>query len=308
LTIPAVNDEPTARQSSTDVRDRIGETVESLASYGDLLELPSQDGDRGRVLYLAPPTFVRASSSVVFLLGGRPDAVDILPGDLRRRVEYVNHTRRLVENDGASLADRLLSYGLLELSNNLWLSPPQREAPLAAVERADRALKSKPTRGEVAGLSLLDPAESPTYYRGRWRSPRRESGRFVARREQLYGADLWTYVGLVDGEVSHLVDLPLDSRTPDARGCDEAWQLQMAIDVVNGHPQRFRLRPSPPDGWIVVDFFSPLPRWARRKFDVLGEEVAPFRSLLSYRFTTTIGEAINSCLRDELWLAQDCAR
>jgi len=53
---------------------------------------------------------------------------------------------------------------------------------------------------------------------------------------------------------------------------------------------------------MIVDFFSPIPNWARRKFDVLGEEVSPNRSLLSYRFDQSVFEAVRRSLQDELWL------
>lgn len=308
LAIPAAREEGASDSAWAELRERIDAAVESLVSYGDLLELPSQDGDRGRVFYLAPPTFVRVSSSTCFLIGGRPDAVDILPSELRSRVEYVTHTRRLIESTGENLTDRLLGYGLIELPADLWFSPPRRETPAAAVDRAAKVLATKHSRGEVAGLLLLDPTTPPTYYRGRWRPPRREHGRFVARREQSYGADLWCYVELKDGEVTHLVDFPMDTRTPDTRGCDEAWQLQMAIDATNGGAQRFRWRPSPPSGAIIVDLFSPVPRWVRRKFDALGEEVAPLRSLMSYRFPDAITAAIDQCLRNELWLSEVSTR
>src|SRR5438445_8548354 len=169
-------------------------------------------------------------------------------------------------------------------------------------------LALKPTRGEVPGLMILDPTTAPTYYRGRWRPPRRESGRFVARREQSYGADLWAYVELHDGEVTNLIDFPTETRAPDARGCDEAWQLQMAIDAKNGRGQQFRLRASPPSGTIIVDLFSPIPRWARRRFDALGEEDAPIKSVLSYRFSQAIAEAVQRCLTEDLWLSETVAR
>ena len=74
----------------------------------------------------------------------------------------------------------------------------------------------------------------------RWREVRADSGRFVARRDQAYGSNLWCYVELSNGEPQRLLDFPLaGSRW---RGCDEAWRLQMAIDAQRGAPQRFRLQ------------------------------------------------------------------
>ena len=289
-----------------DAWERIGMQVsaiiESLIAYGDLLELPIADGAPGRTLYLAPPTFVRVAPTVLFIIGGRPDAVDVLPSELRPRVQCRSHTRRITSDRDEALPDRLRAFGLVELPSDMWFAPPRREPPAQAIARADTALASRATHGEVLGLSVLDPAQPPTYYPGRWGSPKGRSGRFVARREQQYGADLWAYVELSKGELVRLLDLPFDSQAPEARGCDEAWQLQLAIDAVAGRPQRFRLRSSASAGPMIVDFFSPIPNWARRKFDVLGEEVSPNRSLLSYRFDQSVFEAVRRSLQDELWL------
>jgi hypothetical protein len=115
-------------------------------------------------------------------------------------------------------------------------------------------------------------------------------------------------VELHDGEVTHLVDFPTETRTPDARGCDEAWQLQLAIDATNGRAQLYRLRALPPNGTIIVDLFSPIPRWARRRFDALGEEVGAIKSLLSYKFSQAIAEAVQQCLTQDLWLSEAVTR
>jgi hypothetical protein len=91
---------------------------------------------------------------------------------------------------------------------------------------------------------------------------------------------------------------------PDARGCDEAWRLQLAIDALARHPQRFRVRRSTPSENIVVDFFSPIPRWAQRRWDVLGEAVEPDRSLFAYRFPWAEFSAVRRDLEDDLWLTE----
>ncbi len=285
----------------------VSSVIESLTAYGDLLELPVADGAPGRTLYLASsPTFVPVAGTVIFILGGRPDAVDVLPSELRARVQCRTHTRRIMCDPDEALPDRLRAFGLVDLPSDMWFAPPRRELPAQAIARADAALASKTTHGEVPGLSILDPTEPPTYFPGRWGSPKGRSGRFVARREQQYGADLWAYVELSKGEVSRLLDLPFDSQAPEARGCDEAWQLQLAIDaaLAAGRPQVFRLRPSASADPVIVDLFSPIPKWARRKFDVLGEEVSPNRSLLSYRFDQSVFQAVRRSLQDELWLEE----
>lgn len=289
---------------ASSLSDRVAGIVEALVAYGDLIELPARDDSGGRLLYLAPPTFVRAAPGVVFLLGARPDAVESLPGDMLGRVVHTNHTRRIYDEASEDLPRRLRSFGFIELPGHLWLASPRREVPADLIGRADRALSAAASCGDVAGLTILDPTRTPRYYRGRWVDPGRRSGRFIARRRQRYGADLWAYVEIVNGGVTRLMDLPLDRRVVDGRGCDDAWRIQLAIDAVAGHRQCFRVRTSGPAGAVIVDFFSPIPRWALRKWDVLGEAVAPMRSLLAYRFPVPEFATVRRDLEDDLWLVE----
>lgn len=290
-------------------RSAVDHTIESLVSYGDLLELPADDpadGEAVRTLYLAPPSFV-ASDGVVFLIGGQLDGADPVPFDLRAKVEYRSHTRRLRASDAADVAKRLRAMGWIELPRDLWLAAPRRELPDQLLARANAALSVAHSSGEVPGLIVLDPDTPPTYYPGRWAEPTRKSGRFVARREQRYGADLWSFVELSSGSVTKLVDLPLDARSAPVRPCDSAWHLQMAIDALAGHAQLFQLRPKPPAGSVIVDLFSPIPLWARRRWDVLGEEVPRQRSLFAYRFPEAEFEDVRRTIESELWLQERSA-
>lgn len=287
-------------------RTTVDDLIESLVSYGDLLELPADEGGSGeavRILYLAPPTFVTLDS-VIFLIGGQIDGADPVPSDLRAEVEYRSHTRRLRPVDAADVARRLGAIGWIELPRTLWLAGPRSDTPDQLLARAYAALASATTSGEVPGLRVLDPNTPPTYYPGRWAEPKRKSGRFVARREQRYGADLWSLVELSNGNVTNLVDLPLDTRSAPLRPCDAAWHIQMAIDAVEGHPQPFQFRPKPPKGSVIVDFFSPVPLWARRRWDVLGEEVSRSRSLFAYRFPEAELADVQRTLEAELWLQE----
>ncbi len=290
-------------------RSKVDEAIESLVSYGDLLELPADDpanGEAVRILYLAPPTFV-ALDGVMFLIGGQIDGADPVPSDLRPGVEYRSHTRRLRPGDAADVVRRLWAIGWIELPRSLWLAAPHSEAPDQLLARTYAALSTAATSGEVPGLRVLDPDTPPTYYPGRWVEPKRKSGRFVARREQRYGADLWSLVELLNGNVTRLVDLPLDTRSTPVRPCDAAWHIQMAIDAVGGHPQLFQLRPKPLAGSVIVDFFAPIPLWARRRWDVLGEEVPRYRSLFAYRFLEAEFADVRHTLESELWMRERTA-
>jgi hypothetical protein len=285
-------------------QDAVDAAIEAATAYGDLLELPALDeSDTNPVglLYLAPPTFVDLGG-VVFLLGGLLDGSDPLPSDLRALVETRAHTRRIRANSTGDVPDRLQSIGWVALQSKLWLQSPKSQTPKQLVDRYDDALVGANAAGEVAGLIVLDPDSSPTYYPARWKEATRKTGRFVGRRRQQYGADLWCYVELRDGVATTLVDLPLDGAVDRERPCDAAWHLQMSIDVLRGRPQLFAIRSRPPTGFVVIDLFSPVPLWARRRWDALGEEVPATRSLFAYRFPEAEFGDVLRTLEDELWL------
>src|SRR5207245_9270539 len=60
-------------------------------------------------------------------------------------------------------------------------------------------------------------------------------------------------------------------------------------------------------GTRIVDCFSPVPMWARRRWDAVGEPVASSGCLFSYKFTEReISEEL-AFARDRLWLTPDDA-
>ncbi len=95
--------------------------------------------------------------------------------------------------------------------------------------------------------------------------------------------DVWGgSVGLCqirDGLPLKLLDLPLHGDR--WRGCDAVWRIQMAIDALALHPQEYRLRSD--EHGAIVDLFSPIPKWARRRLAVVGNEVDPDGCLMSFR-------------------------
>jgi hypothetical protein len=288
-----------------ELRLSLDQMIEALTSYGDLLDLPADDSDgnaSARTLYPAPPTYVHVDD-ILFLLGCALDGADAIPSDLRFAVECRSHTRRLNHRDSVDVASRLRAIGWIELRRDLWLPAPILGEPGQLVARANSALAAKPTSGDVRGLTVLDAQTPVTYFPGRWAEPTRKSGRFVARREQRYGADLWSYAQLENGAITYLVDLPLETRA-DLRACDAAWHLQMAIDALAGRPQLYRRRRSPPLGFVLVDFFAPVPLWARRRWDTLGEEVPRSGSLFSYRFPVDVFLDVERTLHTHLWMAE----
>jgi hypothetical protein len=286
------------------IRETATETLEAVVSYGDLLEqshISGQPGDRRGLLYAAPPSFVMRQSGAALLIGITPDQSSALPEDLNRRVEHMNHVRRLPAAASDDLRTQLRALGLIELSADRWSKAPPMEAPSRYLDRVDSVLNAAPATSEIPGMTVLDPRRSVRYYRGRWVDGITSTGRFIGRRSQSYGADLWCYIEIESGVPRRFVDLPLP-RT-GVRGCDEAWRIQAAIDSRLGEPQRFRIR-KVPGGWSVLDLFSPVPMWARRRWDSVGEPVASTACLFSYRFgSNEIGEEIKFA-RDVLWLAE----
>lgn len=285
-------------------KDLIEQTLEAVVAHGDIVEqhdLADEQHLSSRVLlYAAPLSFVVKESGLVILLGIPADQLSPLPEELATRIEYSSHVRRISPNANENLRSELKQLGLAELSYEGWLKTPPAESSAKQVESADRALDDAPPSREIPGLEILDPERPVRYYRGRWLAPKSHSGRYVGRRSQAYGADLWCYVQLRAGNPERMIDLP-HTVGYRWRGCDAAWRLQMAIDARRGVPQRFRLR-SGPHGGSLLEFFSPVPAWARRRWDAIGELVPSAGCLFAYYVPKEELEEERRFVRDVLWL------
>jgi hypothetical protein len=281
------------------------ETLEAVVAYGDLLEQrPVVIGQEGRpLLYAAPPAFVMRRSGSAMLIGIAADQPSPLPQGLQDLIEYFNHVRRLpADPGGGDRRGQLTGLGLIELSSEAWLKAPSPETYNQCLARVNISLAAAPPTVDISGMMLLDPVQPVRYYRGRWVEHMKNSGRFIGRRPQAYGADLWCYIELEKGVPRKFLDLPLP-RSP-MRGCDEAWRIQAAIDAQRNEPQQFRVRRGSA-GWVVLDLFSPVPMWAQRRWDAVGEPLPKGSgSLFSYRFRQTEIEEEIQFARDILWLAE----
>lgn len=289
------------------IKESVEQTLEAMIAHGDILEHRDIEGEPAygdaSLLYAAPSGFVARESGTLILLGvaseqlSAPDEID----RLESRIEYVSHLRRLTSGAGEDLRSEFLQRGLIEISYTNWLRSPPRKSCAQHFERLNRLLDVAQPSRDVPGLLLLDPTRDVRYYRRRWVEPNGQSGRFVARRRQAYGADLWCYLQMRDGNPERLIDFPvMESRW---RGCDEAWHVQMAIDAQRGEPQRFRIRPGP-DGTRVVEFFSPVPMWARRRWDAVGEPVSATGCLFAYQLAEAeLAEELRF-VREALWLEE----
>lgn len=284
------------------IRAQLDLVIDALAGVGDLLELPSGEPDGPkRQIYLGYPAFIRRRSGACVLIGVRPDGQPLATGELAQRIEFDGHLR--VVRPGADLDQLMMVNDIAERSVSQWIQSSRPRSAAQLIAEYSARLDAAGPSGDIEGARILDPAAPVRYYRGRWRPPKSgDSGMFLARRPQAYGADLWCVARLDDGRFVRLVDLPLfGSLLPAA---DEAWELQAAIDAERGHRQLVRVRPTADVASEAIDFFSPLPSWAQRRLDLFGTPLLPGRgSLFSYSLTADeVSEELNF-LGESLWMS-----
>lgn len=286
------------------IRAQLDLVIDALVGVGDLLELPSGEPDGPkRQIYLGYPAFVRRRSGAHVLIGVRPDGEPLATGKLAQLIEFDGHLR--VVRPGSDLDQLMMVNDIAERSVSQWLQVPRPRSPVELLWEYTMRLDAAGPSGEIEGARILDPAASVRYYRGRWRAPKSgDSGMFVARRPQAYGADLWCAARFDDGRFVQLVDLPLfGSLVPAA---DEAWELQAAIDAERGHRQRVRLRPTSDVASKAIDFFSPLPSWAQRRLDLFGTPLLAGRgSLFTYSLPADEVSEELDFLADRLWMSTE---
>ena len=282
----------------------IESTLEALIAYGDLVESRAvaldQPNNPTTLLYLTPPTFVARNDGSIFLLGIAPDDFSPLPADYAKRIEYDGHVRRISAQADESLPSCLSEFGFFELSMEQWLRTPPPEPATHHLLRLNDVVSRAAAAGSIADIRILDPAKSVRYYPGRWAPLRSQTGMFVARRPQAWGADLWCYIQVENGQVAKLVDFPQFEKR--WRACDEAWRLQAAIDACNLTPQNYRIRPGPTRSTSILDLFSPLPQWAQRRWDFLGRPVPRSGSLFSYVLPAAALDEEIAFMKNVLWL------
>lgn len=291
-----------------DISLRIEELTDELIVTGDLLELSdvtTADTDaKVTWVFLAPPAFVERKSGSVFLTGIVPDHNSILPASLSLRVVHSKNTRYIEPLNDEDLGGILASEGLNRLPESSWLKTPKTQTASTHLEKAKQRLASEPTCRHITGLEIIDPESRTTYYRGRWTKPQNQSGTYVSRRPQEFGAPIWCFAELQEGLLVRVIDLPLSAYR--WRGCDAAWHLQMAIDNENGRPQRYRITQL--GNLCRLDFFSPLPIWAERRLMVLGKKLKGENSLFSYEIPEVEKGQEEEFLQTNLWLAPEDTR
>ena len=285
-------------------RDLVETSIEALVAIGDLLELADValegEGVRGTWLVAAPPAFVIRPSGSAFLLGLSADEQTPLPTEMRSRIVSRQGIRTIAPVATENLSTVLGDLGLRELSPAAWLKSPKATSPVDLIASYDNKLAATQRSGEVPDLLILDGSQKTRSYKGRWTPPGTLSGNFVVRRPQTFGADLCGYAQVSGGEPLKLLDLPLHGDR--WRGCDAAWRIQMAIDSVTGRPQEYRLRAA--EGGKILDFFSPIPKWARRRLAIIGSEVPPAGCLMSFLVPEAEVTTEQEFLKNLLFLAR----
>lgn len=294
--------------NDTDIDSRIDDAIEGLVVGGDLLELNQVTTDdssaKGTWLFAAPPSFVMRPRGSIFLTGIVADRDTYLPSELMARIHYDGYTRAIMPTEDEDLPMALTALGLQRLSEDSWLKLPKMQKAVELRDTTITKLHAQQRSGDIPDLQILDASKPVTYYRGRWLKPRHQSGVFVGRRPQEFGAAIWCVVELEDGVPKRLLDLP----TPKTRwrGCDEAWRLQMAIDSANGSAQVYRVRIA--SEYAYLEFFSPLPLWAERRLMLVGRHEPPTKCLLSYRVRANELATEEEFLQEHLWLVRSQAR
>ncbi len=284
-------------------RDDVVDTLELLVASGDLLELRRESGRSTRLLYLAPPSYIELVPGTYLLMGIRPFDAPLLEDDLALDIDYENHTR-ILRLDSSTATSRLGALGLQCVMRNRWVASPAPELPKELIGRYRARLDVAGEAGQLDGLSILDPLSSVRYYRGRWRvQVPSDTGDFVARRPQAYGADLWCVLRLQEGFPQRIIDLPVeDSVVP---GRDEAWRYQAAVDALGGSPQQFRIRQGVTRD-ATFDFFLPLPGFAERYLQLVGLSLGKTAgALFSFRVPHAVTGEVAAFLTDMLWMAQE---
>ncbi|WP_431971323.1 hypothetical protein [Nocardia sp. bgisy134] len=281
-------------------RDDLAGLVDLLVAGGDLLELRHNVDSSVRLLYLGPPSYIEREPGTYLLLGIRPFGAPLVDKELGDAIEQDAHLRS-IRLDPETAAERMSAAGLQLIDREQWVASPRREDAQALLHRLRKHLDAARPSGEISELRVLDPRTPVRYYRGRWRPPKPgDTGDFVARRPQAYGADLWCLVRLEAGSLQKLVEFPIDN--PTTPGRDEAWRTQMAMDAVRGVPQFYRKAPAVGSA-TAVEFFSPIPGFTERYLQLVSLPlVEPSGALFSFRIPSGAMPALERLLSDMLWM------
>jgi hypothetical protein len=281
---------------------RIDEAINRLIVGGDLLELSNVSTNdlnaKGTWIFAAPPSFVVRPNGKIFILGLVNDENSPIPS-FSSRIIYRGFKRIIQPNLNEQIEVILRDLGLIPLSEKAWLKLPKKTFPDKYLSDMLNRLPGEFT-GSIDDLEILNSDRAWNFYRQRWTKVKNETGFYVAKRAQQYGAPIWCLTELEQGIVKQFIDLPLSINSISQRGCDTGWHLQIAFDLQNKKPHHFRVRDFGDEK--ILDFFSPIPLWAERRLMALGESVMPFNCLFSYSIPKEEYLAEANFLAEYLWM------
>lgn len=288
-----------AMQSIVDAgvfRERCRGVLDEIVAHGDLVESEDISSNTGnRLLYLAPPFFVRLNKKQALILGIAPDGVESVPEGVGITLRGV---KRVIDGiDDPSLIQEMTLAGIEELPYSVWSQSPDSKSFEDVISQFDQLIYNQPDCGDIEGLRVLRWDTPNRWYLKRWDNPGQLSGHYLARRPRKYGADLWCYVYLENGVAKKLVDLPI-GRTVD-RGCDQAWRLQCAVDAYHGAPQQYAVSASG-DSKVRVTIHIPPPAWLLRRWECVGTR--PEGGVFVFDFDEQVADVETRLLEQELWM------
>jgi hypothetical protein len=287
--------------------DRVAAIVEDLIVYGDILEMRQSTEDsfadaRGFLLRPGPPSFVTRKNGSVVILGIAGDQLTPLTADLDARTVHHGVLRIVSDVSGVDLQVTLTELGLFKMPEKTWLRLPSFETAEIHFATWQKLVEEEPASMSIEGLQVLDTARSPSYYKDRWGPPERsQTGFYIARRPQKYGASLWCLAELHNGNLRRFKDLSVAGDR--LRPFDIAWRIQAALDARAGKPQSFRIS-TKDASTALFRFYSPLPSWCERYLAVAGQKTKADRCLFSFELPASQSLYGAQFLQEALWMTE----
>lgn len=285
------------------LEDVLEASLEGLMTGGDLIELSrvaiTESEGKHTWLFTAPPSFVERDCRA-YVFGVAPDDAAFLPTALFERLRYDGALRFIESAPPNDVGSTLKALGLRVIKSDAWLAVQKVESAQNVVSKMTDRLQRQGTKGDLNDVSLLGHAGSNYVpYSRRWKPPSDETGFYIVRTPQVYGAPLWSFAELSNGRVLKALRLPFDDSS--VRACDVAWRVQLAIDAAAGHPATYTVKPEGVDFSLSANF--PLPLAAKRRLLFLGgRSSANAGSRFTFRLSSSQQAREERFLRDHYWL------
>jgi hypothetical protein len=279
--------------------------LEDLSVSGDVLELSrvTMAGAENfpSWLYCAPPSFIARATGRIYITGIAADDASFLPREFRANLTR-DGAARFIESASQEITEQLKQLGLRQVKEAAWMSGVRAETVSDHLRRATSRLRSFGVAGDLPDLTILEHAgRVRKSYSSRWKKTDIESGAYIGRVPQPYGAPLWYLCDLVDGKTAKSILLPTKESTE--RASDVAWRIQFALDSQAGFPATYSVTRDSNVATLSFDF--PVPLAVRRRFMFLGarrsqDDPNPFRFQLPLQEL----EGERRLLRDNYWLEE----